>query len=186
MPSYEGSTGGNSPAPWKNFLFRSFLRMSSDQFRQMPFFQTKKIMSILNQPVFVASTPIHPRDQQARLVGFKAMHCAQAHHGVTTLHFGGLLKKVWETDTESIRSILDRILILNFSVVTNVAIRFLPEKHEMQRIYHLFSDHRQFKNASIILAIVLGTMGHHQYTWCHPKLILVLSSREVAVNQCPA
>ena len=35
-------------------------------------FPNKKNMSILNQPFFVPSTAIHPRDQQARLVGFKA------------------------------------------------------------------------------------------------------------------
>lgn len=92
-------------------------------------------------------------------------------------------EEVWETDTKSIRSILDRILIVNFSVVTSSYPYSL--RNIMQRIYHLW-DHCPFKKTSIIVAIVLGTMGHHQYTWCHPKLILALSSREVAVNQCQA
>lgn len=86
---------GNSPAP-SRLSGRSFLRWVLLQFIQMhthAIFPKQKKDVRLAPTVFVPSTAIHPRDQQARFVGLKDMHCAQAHHGVITLHFGGLLKR---------------------------------------------------------------------------------------------
>ena len=106
------------------------------------------------------------------------MNCAQAHHGVATLHFGGLLCE--KLIRESIPSILDRILIVNFSVVTSSYPYFL--RNTMQRINEYLPSLRALIATIFEITVdlgipgslsllFLGTMRHHQYAWCHPKLI---------------